>query len=197
VHAQSAIEGAIELRLNHSFSGSEVAPCRSRSSTSPIRSSVAAREKTEVRTKEQADHSLPYMLAAALCNGHLVPEQYAPRRISDRAIQRLIRRVSVRPNGAFSARFPSEMPCRVVITLTDGRRFEGEKHDYEGFHCRPIAWESVAGKFHSLAAPYINLERRNAIIDAVAEIERLKVRELTALFGAISPRHEPLSGGPP
>jgi 2-methylcitrate dehydratase PrpD len=34
-----------------------------------------------IRTKEQADHSLPYLLAAALLDGDVMPAQFAPDRI--------------------------------------------------------------------------------------------------------------------
>jgi 2-methylcitrate dehydratase MmgE/PrpD-like protein/(2R)-phospho-3-sulfolactate synthase (ComA) len=37
--------------------------------------------KIEVRTKEEADHSLPYIIAVALLDGEVLPVQYAPERI--------------------------------------------------------------------------------------------------------------------
>jgi hypothetical protein len=38
-------------------------------------------EKRLVRSKEQADHSLPYLVAVALLDGHVLPPQFAPDRI--------------------------------------------------------------------------------------------------------------------
>ena len=37
--------------------------------------------KKEIRTKEEADHSLPYMIAVALLDGEVTPAQYMPQRI--------------------------------------------------------------------------------------------------------------------
>ena len=34
-----------------------------------------------IRTKEQADHSLPYLLAVALLDGDVMPAQFQPERI--------------------------------------------------------------------------------------------------------------------
>jgi len=34
-------------------------------------------DKSTVSTKEQADHSLPYVLAVAILDGQVMPEQYA------------------------------------------------------------------------------------------------------------------------
>jgi 2-methylcitrate dehydratase len=132
--------------------------------------------------KEEADHSLPYMIAAALCDDELSPRQYAPERISAQDVQDLLRRVTVKPSAEFSARFPEEMPCRVAIRLKDGRRFAIEKRDYEGFHTRPMSWASVERKFHDLAAPFAGIDRRNAIVRAAAKLETMRVRELTTLL---------------
>ncbi len=39
-------------------------------------------DKKVVRTKEQADHSLPYLVAVALLDGQVLPAQFAPQRIA-------------------------------------------------------------------------------------------------------------------
>ena len=140
-----------------------------------------------METKEQADHSLPYMVAAALYDGELLPAQYTPERILAPPVQRLLRCVTVRPDASFTARFPEELACRVAITLHDGRRLEIEKRDYEGFHTRPMSWEGVVSKFHRLVGPFVTDAAERRIIDAVSRLECLKVRELTSLL-ALHPR---------
>src|SRR5260370_3529740 len=37
-----------------------------------------------IHTKEEADHSLPYLLAAALLDGDVMPAQFKPERIHQR-----------------------------------------------------------------------------------------------------------------
>ena len=49
-------------------------------------------EKKLVRTKEEADHSLPYILSAALIDGTVGPEQYLPQRITRNDVQALLRK---------------------------------------------------------------------------------------------------------
>lgn len=184
IHAQSAIEGALELKQKHQFSGADIAQVEIEIFDVAHRIIGGGEEgdKTVVRTKEEADHSLQYMIAVALCDGELTPRQYEPARISAPYVQDLLRRVAVRPNAEFSARFPEETPCRVAIRLRDGRRFEIEKRDYEGFHTRPMSWERVERKFHDLAAPFATADRRRAIVQAVSQLERMRVRELAALL---------------
>ena len=187
IHAQSAIEGALELRQRHRFGGESVTQVEIDIFDVAYHIIGGGKEgdKTIVRTKEQADHSLHYMVAAALCDGELLPTQYAPQRILAPDVQSLLHRVTVRPDAGFTARFPGEMACRVAITLQDGRRLAIEKQDYEGFHTRPMSWNGVTAKFHHLAAPLATGEVEQAIVVAVAQLERLKVRDLTRLLAMV------------
>jgi 2-methylcitrate dehydratase len=49
-----------------------------------------------VQTKEQADHSLPYLLAVALLDGDAMLAQFNADRIIKADVQRLLKKVSVR-----------------------------------------------------------------------------------------------------
>ncbi|MDA8231321.1 MAG: MmgE/PrpD family protein [Magnetospirillum sp.] len=197
IHAQSAIEGALDLKRQHGIRGADVA------AVTVAIFDVAHRiigggeegDKTAVATKEQADHSLPYMIAAALCDGELLPAQYAPERIHAPDVQDLLRRVTVTPSAEFSARFPGEMACRVTIALHHDRRLMVEKRDYEGFHTRPMSWDGVVRKFHNLAGPFATADALDAIVDSIARLHRLRVRDLTALLARLHP--DPSRGDPP
>jgi 2-methylcitrate dehydratase len=140
-------------------------------------------EKMTVHTKEEADHSLPYMIAVALLDGRLGPDQYAPERIGRDDVQRLLRRVVVKPAPDLSARFPNEHPVRVRVELADGRVLAKEKSDYLGFFTRPMSWDDVRAKIESIPAPRLSMEKRDAIASAVAELERGDVETLCALLG--------------
>src|SRR6185437_10227610 len=135
-------------------------------------------DKRLVRTKEEADHSLPYLLAVALLDGEVTPSQFTPERIGRDDVQRLLRRVSVKPLPKMSAGFPQAMPCRITITLRDGQTFAIERDDYEGFLTHPMAWEQVVEKFNRLAAPFAERTARDEIVEAVANLESISVAEL-------------------
>ena len=137
-----------------------------------------------MRTKEEADHSLPYMVAVALLDGDVSPAQYIPERIVREDVQSLLRKVTIHSNEALSKRFPAEMPCHIQITLKDGRELSIEKQDYEGFYTRPMSWEKVVAKFERLAASHTNATQRTAIVETVARLETKEVEQLTELLGA-------------
>ena len=147
-HSQSVLEGVLELRAAQQLRPEEI----ERVSIDifevayHIIGGGEEGDKRRVHTKEEADHSLPYMVAAALLDGEVSPAQYLPERIVRADVQDLLRRVAIQPDAALSQRFPAEMPCRIQVSLKDGRTLGIEKQDYEGFYTRPLSWEQAVAK---------------------------------------------------
>ncbi len=189
IHSQSAIDATLQLRRQMNLTGREVERVEIEIFDVAFRIIGGGEEgdKRTVRTKEEADHSLPYLIAAALLDGEVTPSQFAPNRIVRADIQELLSRVYVRASEEFSARFPREMPCRVRLQLKDGRTGSLEVRDYEGFTTRPATWDSALAKFHALAEPHIAGSLADRIAGAVRELEQLEVRDLTELLGQLTP----------
>jgi 2-methylcitrate dehydratase len=102
-------------------------------------------------------------------------------------VQTLLGKVSIHPRKLFSERFPDEMPCRVKVTLTDGRVLEQETKDYEGFFTRPMSWEMAGEKFNKLASPNATAVQRAAMAEQIANLEQISVRELMKQLAAVVP----------
>jgi 2-methylcitrate dehydratase len=142
-------------------------------------------DKRTVRTKEEADHSLPYLAAVALLDGQVLPAQYAAGRLARPDVQDLLRRVHVRPDPDLTARFPREHACRVRIGLRDGRTLSREKSDYRGFFTRPAGWSDVERKFRQLAEPGAGAETAGRIVEMVKKLDRIRVEELCAALASV------------
>ena len=187
IHSQSALEGVLELRKEHSLSGEEITKIEIEIFDVAYNIIGGGEEgnKTVVRTKEEADHSLPFLVSVAILDGQVMPEQYRLARIQNQDVQALLRKVSVKPSSTYSRRFPEEMPCRITLTLRDGRRVVKEKQDYEGFRTRPMSWERAVEKFEKLAAPYTKRSLCREIIGAVSGLEAIQVSGLTKLLAEV------------
>ena len=184
LHSQSAIEGMLELKHEAHFNASDIQ--RIEIEIFDVAYNIIGGgeegEKVTVRTKEEADHSLPYIVSAALLDDQVLPAQYLPERIGRADIQALLRKVTVRPLDEFSRRFPNEMPCRIRITLNDGKVLTKEKRDYEGFLTRPMQWETIVKKFEQLSRDRISPSMQRKIEDAVNKLEDIPVSKLTSLL---------------
>ncbi len=187
IHSQSAIEGILELKQQHGFRADDVKSIEIEifDVAYHIIGGGEEGDKTIVRTKEEADHSLPYMIAVALLDNQVMPEQYERERIQRQDVQTLLRRVVVRPSEEYSRRFPAEMPCRLTVTLKDGRKLTAEKCDYEGFHTRPMRWQTVIEKFERLSRSYTTVSLRRKIIEAVEHLEEISAKDLTLLLAKV------------
>jgi 2-methylcitrate dehydratase len=184
LHSQSALEGILELKQEHGLRGEDVERIEVDIFDVAYKIIGGGEEgdKTRVRTKEQADHSLPYMVAVALLDGQVMPEQYLPERIVRDDVQELLRRVIVRRSDELTRRFPAEMPCRLTVHLRDGRVLVRKKSDYQGFKSRPMDWTAAALKFERLAQSAIDRALLGEIEAAVQNLDEIRVRELTRLL---------------
>jgi 2-methylcitrate dehydratase len=133
-------------------------------------------------TKEQADHSLPYLLAVALLDGDVMPAQFRPDRIMRADVQGLLKKVSVRPNHEYTDQYPAKMPAKITVRLQDGRAIEHEVQDYPGLASRPFTWDDSVEKFDRLVAGRVDEGLGREIKDAVRSLESIHVRDLMKLL---------------
>ena len=146
-----------------------------------------------IRTKEQADHSLPYLLSVALIDGEVTPAQFQPDRIVKPDVQALLKKVSIRPNDEFTAQYPRKMPARITIGLQDGTVIKHQVQDYPGLASHPFTWEESVKKFDTLAAGRVDAGLSREIKDAVLSLESIQVRDLVNLLSyARTPSEEPM-----
>ncbi|NYF97553.1 MmgE/PrpD family protein [Janibacter cremeus] len=187
IHSQSALDAAQEIRSQSGFDADAIESVRL--TTFDVAHSIIGGgeegDKRTVRTKEEADHSLPWMLAVVLLDGELNPGQYEPSRITAEDVQQLMTKVEVTPDEGFSARFPDEMPADLSVTLTDGTSFHASRSSYEGFHSDPLDWDGARRKFDLLAAPFAAADLRDEIAGVVHVLESHAVADLTAALARV------------
>ena len=138
-----------------------------------------------IQTKEQADHSLPYLLAVALLDGNVMPAQFQPDRITRADVQQLLKKVSVHPNHEYTEEYPAKMPAKITVRLQDGTVIEHDVQDYPGLASRPFNWDDEVEKFDNLTAGRADAGLLREIKDAVRSIENIQVRDLMKLLGGV------------
>ena len=187
IHSQSALDAALHIRVRPGFAADAVRAVRLKTFHVAYQIIGGGEEgdKRVVRTKEQADHSLPYMLAVALIDGEVQPEQYAPERIVAEDVQMLLRRVTVTPVPELSALFPQRMPAALEVELADGAIFRAEQDDYRGFHTNPFDWTTARAKFDRVTRAFTSAAQRDSIADVIATLDERPVSDLTVLLGRV------------
>jgi 2-methylcitrate dehydratase len=184
IHSQSALEALLELRASHSIHPAQVQAIELETFQVAYDIIGGGEEgaKTQIATKEQADHSLPYLLAVALLDGEVMPAQFEDGRILKADVQALLQRVEVRPAADLTARFPAEHACRLRLHLANGQTLAAEKSDYEGFLTRPMSWQRAKDKFDRLVAGRLDPTIALKLSETVAALDNLQTADLTALL---------------
>lgn len=146
---------------------------------------LADPSKYDPQSKETADHSLPYVIAAAVAERQVTPLQFTDAKIQDPTIRAQLNKVVVVADPEIEAVFPELQRVRVTITTTDGRSFEKQLDYPKGDPRNPLSDAEIEEKFDALAEPVMSAAGRQAVKDCVWKLDELgSVAELTALLVA-------------
>ena len=127
--------------------------------------------KWDPQTRETADHSLPYMLAAALSDGGISVSTFSEERIRDPKLRPLMNRIKVSENPEFERKFPSSMECRIEVVTKRGERHVEAGSYPKGSPKNPLTDVEVEQKFKALCQGIVAPDRCQSIIDAVWALE--------------------------
>ncbi len=140
---------------------------------------LADSSKYDPRTKETADHSLPYVIAAAVADRQVTPIQFTDAKIMDEKIRAQLPKVKVIADAEIEAVFPELQRVRVVIKTTDGREVEQQLDYPKGDPRNPLTNDEISGKFKALAEGIATTEDVERMQNAINRTEEFDdVREL-------------------
>lgn len=200
VHTQSAIEAILMLREQHNILPGEVKSIDLTTFVTAYHITGGGKygPRNRVQTKEQADHSLPYILAVALIDGQVMPEQFVIARIRRPDVQELLNKVKVHtvlpvktPHklmdilDPYTQEYPDRLPAKVTITLENGKEYEQKCDDYKGFFTRPLTWGDVEEKFRRLSEGIISTALQDDIVGVIDGYDKQSATALTALLARI------------
>src|SRR2546422_3786048 len=179
-HSQSAIEAALSLR-KEILDPAQVKSVTIESHDAAVDIIGSEPAKWKPKTRETADHSLPYITAIALIDGQITNKQFEPERFKNPEIWKFLENVNVERNAELSAMYPDAVANIVHVDLADGRRLT-KRVDYPLGHAKnPLKDSEVEEKFSALVEPILGRERARKIIDIVWKLDEAKnVDELMA-----------------
>jgi 2-methylcitrate dehydratase len=172
-HSQSAIDAALQLRPEVGDTRNVVAIDID---TFDAAVDIIGKdpEKWRPKTRETADHSLPYCTAVALVDGDVTLAQFDPKRFTDPALLDLVAKVKVHRDAALSSHYPAGIPNRVKVKLQNGRQLVREVEFPRGHARNPMTDAEVERKFRTLVEPRYGRERADRVLKTCWELEKVK-----------------------
>ena len=149
IHTQGPIELALELRPKVDLAQIEAV----RVQAYRVATSTAATEpeKWEPKTRETADHSIPYLVAVALLDGSVTAASFNQRRLQDPAVAALIKKMTIEESSEFTQKYPQEYNCHMEIIDKEGMAHASHTRHPRGNRLNPLTDAQVEEKFRTLA----------------------------------------------
>jgi 2-methylcitrate dehydratase len=139
-------------------------------------------------TRETADHSLPYIIAAALIDGTINEASFDDARLRDPRIANLMARMTLRENAEFTQSHPTTWPCRIEVTGKDGQRHVASVEYFKGHAKNPLSDAEVEHKFRELTDGRFADAQADRILETVWQLDSLsdigQLIDLLAIKGA-------------
>jgi 2-methylcitrate dehydratase len=141
--------------------------------------------KYDPQSKETADHSLPYVIAAAIAERQVTPVQFEMKKIMDPIIRAQLKKVEVVADPEIERVFPALQRVIVNLTTTDGRTFTQQLDYPKGDPRNPLSDAEVEEKFAALAEGVLSDSAQKKLKQAIWNLEKVgSVSKLMALMKA-------------
>jgi 2-methylcitrate dehydratase len=171
IHTQSPVGLALELRQRVDLS--QIDSISIKSYRSAVSSPATEPEKWSPKTRETADHSIPYTVAVALIDGAITPQSFTAERISDPALRILLDKMTMTEDPDFTRRYSQEYNCRIEIKDKSGQSAVAETSFPKGHRHNPLSDAELSAKFRGLARPTITDQQCAEALDLLWRLEDL------------------------
>jgi len=139
--------------------------------------------KFKPKTKETADHSLPYVVAAAVADGNVLPSSFSDEKLKDPRIWDLLGKIKVVADPEIDAMFPGVKRARVTITNLAGESFTAQVDNAKGSPLNPMSDDEVVSKFRANAGVVLSKEQQDKVIDLTWRFDELE--EISGYMGLL------------
>ncbi len=173
-HAMSAVEAALNIVGQHGgpFKPDEIERVEVKTFEVAYRIIVKDPEKWDPRTRETADHSLPYIVAAALLDGRVDLDTFKPERFLAADVRQVMKRMRVEVDPEHDKLYPEGIKNSVRVVTRDGRTYEAESTYPPGHWRNPMTRQQVEEKFWRLVGGLV--EDRGEAEEALRLLWRLE-----------------------
>jgi 2-methylcitrate dehydratase len=171
-HSQAGVEAALSLRDKVEIEDIEEIKIETYDACVDI--IAGDKEKWNPMTRETADHSLPYCVAVALCDGAVGLEQFTEERIKNPDLQKIMSKIKVMRNPEHNKQYPEAFPCFIEIKSKSGKTFTKTVTYPKGHPRNPLTDRELEEKFEVLNNGLINSDKAKEIIDTIWDLENIK-----------------------
>lgn len=183
-HAMSAVEAALDIvREIGTVKPEDVESIEVKTFDVAYKIIVKDPEKWDPKTRETADHSLPYIVAAALIDGKVWLDTFRPERYLAEDVRKLMKKMTVTVDPEHDALYPQGIKNTIRVRLKDGRVVEKSSTYPPGHFKNPLTREQVEDKFWRLVKGKVEEYQAREALKLAWDLE--KRESLDAILGKL------------
>lgn len=172
-HAQSAVDAALQMPEDVVEDIDHVKSIEIDTFDAAYQIIAKDPEKWDPKTRETADHSIQYIVVAALMDGEITRHTFDLERVRDpKTLDILKNRVEVREDLELTAGYPEGTPNRITVTTESGDRRVREVTHPRGHAKNPMTDEELVAKYKANVAERWDHERTAWVQHLVWDLER-------------------------
>ncbi len=132
--------------------------------------------KYRPESRETADHSLPYCIAAAVVDGKITPQTFSEEKLKDPRIWEVIDKVKGEASVEFEKMFPEKQPSKATVILNDGSSYSAYLEYPKGDYRQPMTEEELEVKFNALSEDLLTADKQKEIKEMIFNAQDFDAR---------------------
>ena len=184
IHTQAPI--GLALRLRGELPVDEIAAIKIETYKVAASTASSEPEKWDPKTRETADHSIPWLVASALLEGPVSPDSFTDDRISNPALRDIMSQMTLVEEPEFTHRYPGEYNCRITLTDHNGQSHSAHTSWPKGHRRNPMSDGDVEVKFRNFAGGLLTTGQCDQALETIRGLDKLA--DMEPLFDALTVR---------
>ncbi|MEB3779650.1 MAG: MmgE/PrpD family protein [Desulfurococcales archaeon] len=174
-HSMSAVEAALKIREEAgALTPEDIEEVIVKTFTVSYKIIVKDPEKWDPKTRETADHSLPYIVAAALLDGYVWIDTFKPERFLADDVRKVMKRMKVEVDPEYDKIYPDGIGNRIIVRVKGGRVYEYESIYPPGHFKNPLTREGVEEKFYKITKGLLPRDRARRFLELAWRFEEIE-----------------------
>ncbi len=131
-------------------------------------------------SRETADHSLPYCLAAAIVDRQVTTATFSDEKMEDPHIWEVIDKIKGEASEEFERMFPAKQPSKVTIRTKDQKEYSAYLEYPKGDPREPMTMEDLEVKFNALSSSLLGSRQQVEMKDMIFNCHKISARDFMA-----------------
>ena len=173
--SQTAIEGALEAREALGIeSGKQLRSVTIRTLDIALNALAGDETRWNPKTRETADHSIPYVVACALLFGSVEVAHFDDEVLCNPELHELMKKVKVQGDPECDKGWPEALLNIVTVKTEDGRSYSAKIPWHLGHYKRPMSDKAIEEKFRMLSNGHLTSKQQDVALETIWHLEEVK-----------------------